>query len=132
MTDNARHFTDEELESAVYEDTGKIVRSKPVGESRWQTRMEGVVKMDDDGKYYRITWYRGNTEMQENEYYSGDFPEVHPVEKINATVETEFMTADEAESYSEEESLKEFLRLLADRQLDLLRKLEDERTSKDM
>lgn len=52
---------------------------------RWSSTDVVIAKHIETGKYYELTWENGLTEMQENEFYAQDAPEV---KKITKTIET--------------------------------------------
>lgn len=47
---------------------------------RWTTSASTIIETED-GKFYELYWYRGNTEMQENEYPAQYAKEVEPYEE---------------------------------------------------
>lgn len=81
-----RHFTSEQIESLSggFNKEGKVVQSEVTDRGRWSIYYTGVVKMNDDGKYYEIYWEEGATEMQECDYQDAqDAPEVEPVGQVS-------------------------------------------------
>lgn len=70
------------------------VTEQGFGGRRWSETMETVV-LNDDGKFYRITWERGLTENQDNEFEDGDVPEVFPVQVLKVKSKSRYLTADE-------------------------------------
>ena len=81
-----RHFTEEQIESLSggFSKDGDVVQSEMVDRGRWSIYYTGIVKMHDDGKYYRIYWEEGATEMQECDYQDPqDAPEVEPVGQVS-------------------------------------------------
>ena len=63
-TDRTRHFTEDEIVDLAYEDSeiGKLIWKSEPDIDRWRSYYFGVVKMNDDNKFYRIWWAEGNTE----------------------------------------------------------------------
>lgn len=76
---------DEALEILDGDETKfKIVKDKIIGQGRWSTQHELIIKSIKEEKYYRAYYSRGSTEMQDEspwEYNEPDFREVIPVEK---------------------------------------------------
>lgn len=83
-------LTAEEQKDLVFE---ADVTSEGHGEGRWSEFTTTVVKKDD--KFYRITWQRGLTEYQENEFEDGEVPEVFPVHSVRVESEIHYLTEDE-------------------------------------
>lgn len=81
-----RHFTSEQIESLSggFSKEGKVIQSEMTDRGRWSIYYTGIVKMNDDGKYYEIYWEEGATEMQECDYQDAqDAPEVKPVGQVS-------------------------------------------------
>lgn len=72
-----RKFTEEEVKDLLWEHE---VEEKQVGSGRWEAYMESIV-LADDGKYYKIEWAAGLTEMQENTVEAQEATEVELVER---------------------------------------------------
>lgn len=70
------------------------VASEGYGERRWSETMATTV-LHENGKFYRITWERGLTENQDNEFEDGDVPEVFPAQALKVKAKTEYLTAEE-------------------------------------
>lgn len=86
------HLTESEQKSLVFEN--KIVHQEGHGERRWSEYMSTTVKADD-GKFYRVNWDRALTENGENEFESGEVPEVFPVNSMQVYSETLYLTVEE-------------------------------------
>ena len=72
-------FSEEKVEELIWESE---VEQKILDTGRSSISMESVVEFE--GKYYRLYWEQGATEMQENEFYS---QEATQVERKTKTVE---------------------------------------------
>ena len=116
-----RHFTEEQIESlsGKFSKEGYLVQSEMVDRGRWSIYYTGIVKMHDDGKYYRIHWEEGATEMQECDYQDPqDAPEVEPAGQVSIrTVFVEKGSGDKVlstppDSYPLYDKLNEWGRLL--------------------
>lgn len=64
------------------------------GARRWSEGTATVVRADD-GKFYRITWDRGLTEMQEDSFSDGEVPEVFPVVTLEVERTVSYLTDEE-------------------------------------
>ncbi|BAL85148.1 hypothetical protein SELR_pSRC300750 (plasmid) [Selenomonas ruminantium subsp. lactilytica TAM6421] len=74
--DAGEQFDEEEIEELVY----AYGEEKHVGEpQRWSTPVQSVFSMGD--RLFAVDWSRGNTEMQENEFYEQPY-EVKKVKKM--------------------------------------------------
>lgn len=87
MTDRETiKLTGDEGRSIVYEDHDdfKLVTSKIVDVTRWSIVHEDVYQRLSDKKFFKTTYRKGATEMQDErpyEYVDAVFEEVFPVEK---------------------------------------------------
>lgn len=87
MTDREKlKLTGEEGRSILYEDNDdfKLVRSEIVDNTRWSVVYEDVYQRLSDKKFFKTTYRKGATEMQDErpyEYGEALFYEVFPVEK---------------------------------------------------
>ena len=86
---HTRHFTEDEVDTAV---NCHYMDEIEGPYKRWTQKMTTIVNIDDH--YYRITWERGLTEMNEDKYYEDDYPEVEPHTRIIARSETEWIPVD--------------------------------------
>lgn len=66
--DNGENLTERELRSLVYE---YEISSEEGGDHRWVRDMSTVVELC--GRTFEIDWYKGLTEMQEDEFYDQPF-----------------------------------------------------------
>ena len=84
-TDQARHFTEEEIVDLAYEDSeiGELIWKSEPDIDRWRSYYMGVVKMNDDNKMYKIWWAEGNTENCDPEFEEQDAKEVVPVTAVH-------------------------------------------------
>lgn len=73
----------EEAINIVREDTEDwdMIEEKIVDQRRWVTVFEGIFKHKPSEKYYRVSYDRGSTESQENEYFYGKEIEFQEVEQ---------------------------------------------------
>lgn len=76
INENSIYLTEEEAKEEVFE--GEVIETIRGVDVRWGTHVETIVKIE--GKFYSIKWVRAATEMQEHEFTSGDYPEVHEIE----------------------------------------------------
>ena len=70
-----KHFTSKEMRELVFE--GEVEREEG-DNGRWSRHNKSIV-LADDGKHYAINWEEGLTEMQDDEFYESDCPEVEKV-----------------------------------------------------
>lgn len=54
-------------------------------QDRWHTYFAQVVRDQDTGKYYEVSWRSGSTEYQDLSF-DGQYYEVHEVEPFQTTV----------------------------------------------
>ena len=69
-------FTYEELKAMSYEDVGNYVETVEYGRHRWYQVVATIFEVN--GRYFAVSWNRGLTECQDNEF---DWSEVYEVEK---------------------------------------------------
>ena len=87
MTDREKlKLTGEEGRSIIYEDHEdfELVTSEIVDNTRWSIVYEDVYQRLSDKKFFKTTYRKGATEMQDErpyEYVEALFYEVFPVEK---------------------------------------------------
>lgn len=74
--------------------SSELISQKSLGSGRWTEHMASTVRAAD-GKYYRISWQRGLTEYQEDEYEDGEVLEVFPVESLKVKSKTLYLTQSE-------------------------------------
>ena len=67
-------------------DAWHTVKERITGKTRWHLLMSGVFKHLDSGRYYRIDWSTGATEMQEGDPFEFRDPKLVEVEEVEATV----------------------------------------------
>jgi len=84
-------LTAEQKKDLVYECE---VTSEGGGARRWYEGMYTVVKADD-GKFYGISWDRGLTEDQDDNFEDGEVPEVFPTKSVTVETVTRYLTEDE-------------------------------------
>lgn len=84
--------TEEEIEAYLGweepEHLEGVVSEEIVGQSRWNTQYEEVIKDLRDGSFWMITWDRGSTEYQDNGPENIGFCQVWPHE----VTRTEYLT----------------------------------------
>ena len=103
-TDRTRHFTEDEIIDLVHNDSevGEIVwRSEP-DIDRWRSYYVGVVKMNDDNKFYQIWWAEGNTEDCDPTFEEQDDKEVTPVTAIH--VKTDYIPVEDSTNGTDTDS----------------------------
>lgn len=59
----------------------KITNPEQYGSSRWEGFYEQVYQNADNGEYWKITWSRGLTELQDGGPHNIEVKEVHPTTK---------------------------------------------------
>lgn len=84
-TDRTRHFTEDEIIDLAYEDSeiGELIWKSEPDIDRWRSYYIGVVKMNDDNKFYQIWWAEGNTENCDPTFEDQDAKEVVPVTAVH-------------------------------------------------
>lgn len=94
-TDRTRHFTEDEIVNLAYEDSeiGELIWKSEPDIDRWRSYYFGVVKMNDDNKFYRIWWAEGNTEDCDPTFEEQDAKEVVPVTAIH--IKTDYIPVED-------------------------------------
>lgn len=113
IKDNTVVLTDDEVKELVMDSIDEEV----TGSGRWDEYVDSIVSLDTEGvaKFARISWSRGLTEMQENEYFGGEFPLVEEIPSI--TIEKSYKWVNKKDLSSERDSIDEnieSLRAIAD------------------
>lgn len=109
-----KYFT----EDRVWELLKESEISKVEGEStRWHRDVTSIVEDDEDGKFYRIYWRKGSTEMQDSEAYSDDYEEVFKYTATKGVVTQSYLTETQLKKIKENGINKEVeaLKLVAER-----------------
>lgn len=76
------NLNEDQIEELFYGTTyEEVTPSKPYQQSRWSTFYEQIFKKLEDGTFWRATWSRGSTEMQDNGIEDITIYEVVPVQK---------------------------------------------------
>lgn len=73
-------FTYDEIEEMAYEEFGNYVDEIDGERNRWTQAVETIFEVE--GRYFAVSWFRGLTEMQENEFDCSVVYEVEKKEKI--------------------------------------------------
>ena len=99
-----RHFTEDEIIDFVYEDSedGELIWKSEPDIDRWRSYYSGVIKMNDDNKFYRIWWAEGNTEDCDPTFEDQDAKEVVPVTAIH--IKTDYIPAEGLNSGTDADS----------------------------
>lgn len=87
-------LNESEQRELLYESTEISEESNYSG--RWTEHLTTIVQTDD-GKFYRINWERGLTEMQEDVFEDGEVEEVFAVERLNVQHSTIYLSEKERE-----------------------------------
>lgn len=79
-----RHFTESQITDLVYDESeeGELVCKNFNGTFRLYLLYSGVVRMYDDGLYYKIEWVESGEDLNEVEPEEQDAPEVEPVGEV--------------------------------------------------
>lgn len=79
-----RHFTEEQIVDLVYRksEEGELVHKKFDEIVRQYLIYSGVVRMYDDGLYYKIEWAEFGEDLDEVDPWEQDAPEVEPVGEV--------------------------------------------------
>lgn len=79
-----RHFTESQITDLVYDESeeGELVCKNFNGTFRLYLLYSGVVRMYDDGLYYKIEWVESGEDLNEVEPEAQDAPEVEPVGEV--------------------------------------------------
>ena len=70
------NFTKDEIEMMAYEEFGNWVDTAEGRTHRWYREVETIFEVN--GRFFAVSWYRGLTELQEDDF---DDAEVYAVEK---------------------------------------------------
>ncbi len=73
-------FTEDEIRGMAYEEIGNYVDEVGGGCDRWTQAVQTI--FDVDGRLFAVSWYRGLTENQENDFYDAEVYEVERKEKV--------------------------------------------------
>lgn len=73
-------FTEDEIEEMAYEEFGNCIDVIEGDNHRWVQEMETVFEVE--GRRFAVSWFRGLTEMQENDFCCSEVYEVVKKEKI--------------------------------------------------
>ena len=94
-TDQTRRFTEDEIVSLAYEESeiGELIWKSEPDIDRWRSYYIGVVKMNDDNKFYRIWWAEGNTENCDPEFEEQNAKEVVPVTAVH--IKTDYIPVED-------------------------------------
>ena len=79
-----RHFTEEQIVDLVYDESeeGELVHREFDEIVRQYLIYSGVVRMYDDGLYYKIEWAEFGEDLDEVDPWEQDAPEVEPVGEV--------------------------------------------------
>lgn len=79
-----RHFTESQITDLVYDESeeGELVCKNFDGTFRLYLLYSGVVRMYDDGLYYKIEWVESGEDLNEVEPEAQDAPEVEPAGEV--------------------------------------------------
>lgn len=93
--DQTRRFTEDEIVDLVHDDSeiGEIVWKSEPNIDRWRSYYSGIVKMNDDNKFYQIWWAEGNTENCDPTFEEQDAKGVTPVTAIH--VKTDYIPVED-------------------------------------
>lgn len=73
-------FTYDEIREMAYEEFGNCIDVIEGEHHRWTQEMETIFEVN--GRHFAVSWFRGLTEMQENDFCCSDVYEVVKKEKI--------------------------------------------------
>lgn len=73
-------FTCDEIREMAYEEFGNCIDVIEGENHRWVQGMETIFEVE--GRRFAVSWFRGLTEMQENEFHCSEVYEVVKKEKI--------------------------------------------------
>ena len=93
--DQSRHFTEDEIVDLAYEDSeiGELIWKSEPDIDRWRSYYFGVVKMNDDNKFYRIWWAEGNTDDCDPTFEEQEAKEVIPVTAVH--IKTDYIPVED-------------------------------------
>lgn len=79
-----RHFTEDQIADLVYNESegGELVNQEFDDIVKGYLIYSGVVRMYDDGLYYKIEWAEFGEDLDEVEPWEQDAPEVEPVGEV--------------------------------------------------
>ena len=99
-----RHFTEDEIISLAYEEfeDGELIWKSEPDIDRWRSYYFGVVKMNDDNRFYRIWWAEGNTEDCDPTFEEQDAKEVVPVTAIH--IKTDYIPVEDLSGRTDADS----------------------------
>lgn len=102
--DQTRRFTGDEIVDLVHDDSeiGEIVWKSEPNIDRWRSYYSGVIKMNDNDKFYRIWWAEGNTEDCDPTFEEQDAKEVVPVTAIH--IKTDYIPVEDLTSGTDVDS----------------------------
>ena len=73
-------FTYDEIREMAYEELGNCIDVIEGESLRWVQAVETIFEVE--GRYFAVSWFRGLTEMQENDFDCSEVYEVVKKEKI--------------------------------------------------
>lgn len=73
-------FTEDEIRWMAYEEIGNYVDEVGGECDRWTQAVQTIFEVD--GRLFAVSWYRGLTENQENDFYDAEVYEVERKEKV--------------------------------------------------
>ena len=104
-----KHFTEREAMDAVYEHE---VDRKCEDDRRWSRTVHSIVELD--GHHYSIDWDEGLTEMQDDEFFEGDYSEVRPQTTVTAQVVTRWVSVNApSDDSGDEENIRDYVSMLS-------------------
>ena len=74
------NFTKDEIEKMAYGEFGNYITTVEGNTRRWVQEVETIFEVE--GRRFAVSWFRGLTEMQENEFHCSEVYEVVKKEKI--------------------------------------------------
>lgn len=74
------NFTEKEIEQMAYEEFGNSIDVVADECGRWTQAMETIFEVN--GRYFGVSWYRGLTEYQENNFCCSEVYEVVKKERV--------------------------------------------------
>lgn len=102
--DQTRRFTEDEIVDLVHDDSeiGELIWKSEPDIDRWRSYYSGVVKMNNDNKFYKIWWAEGNTEDCDPEFEAQDAKEVVPVTAVH--IKTDYIPVEDLSSGTDADS----------------------------
>lgn len=103
-TNRTRRLTEEEIVDLAYEESeiGELIWKSEPDIDRWRSYYFGVVKMNDDNRFYRIWWAEGNTEDCDPTFEEQDAKEVVPVTAVH--IKTDYIPVEDLSSGADADS----------------------------